>query len=323
MTEVGSMDTKVCVCGIPRYACVLCPGYSKASTEPDKLSNSAGPGAGGNSEPPAKKTKVTKSRGWVFTINNYDEESVKQTQNLSKVALWGVCGKEVGKSGTPHLQGAVYFQNQRTMAAVSKMLPRAHLEVMRGRKDHQNYCIKDGDLIWCHNFDPNGEEEPEDEWRISDPFEEFEPNEWQKELLDEIVPYKQVKRKVIWYCDAGGNSGKTTLAEHMVSVHDALVVEGQAKDIQYAIAAMKKEGKSPPKYVILNVPRTANGHLSYKALEQIKDGMFFSTKYESGMIQLKHKPTVIVFANVEPDYAALTADRWDVRYIGAPPQTPS
>lgn len=315
-------NLKVCICGLPGYACVLYPNCTKASTRPDEHTDTVSTEEGGNSIPPSKKTKETKSRGWVFTINNYTDKDIEMTQNLSNVAEWGVCGKEVGKSGTPHLQGAVYFKNARAMKAVAKLLPRAHLEVMRGRKDHQNYCIKDEDLAWCHNFNPSGEEEPEDEWIVDDPFEEFKPNEWQKELLEEIVPYKQVKRKVIWYHDEGGNSGKTTFAEHMASAHDALVVEGKAQDIQYAIAAMKKDGKRPPRYVILNVPRSANGHLSYKALEQIKDGMFFSTKYESGMIMIKHKPTVIVFANIEPDYSALTADRWDVRKIGALPQTP-
>ena len=51
----------------------------------------------------------------------------------------------------------------------------------------------------------------------------------------------------------------------------------------------------------------------YAAMEKIKDGLFFNTKYESVM-KYRLKPAhVIVFANGDPQRDRLAADRWDVR----------
>lgn len=57
-----------------------------------------------------------------------------------------MAGKE-GAGKTPHIQGAVMFDTQRTLASMKKKFPRAHLEVMKGTWAHQEYCEKEGDLI--------------------------------------------------------------------------------------------------------------------------------------------------------------------------------
>lgn len=86
---------------------------------------------------------MSRSRGWVFTINNYtekDEEEVRKMKGYKYI----VAGKEIGESGTPHIQGYVYFENQRTMKSVSKMLTRARLDVARGSaSQNEAYCNKD------------------------------------------------------------------------------------------------------------------------------------------------------------------------------------
>lgn len=57
-----------------------------------------------------------------------------------------VFGYERGDEGTPHLQGYVHFANAKTLSAVKKMMPRAHLEIRKGTVDQAvAYCIKDGD----------------------------------------------------------------------------------------------------------------------------------------------------------------------------------
>lgn len=60
-----------------------------------------------------------------------------------------VYGKETAPTtGTPHIQGYVYFKNTRTLSAVSKNLPRARLQAAKGNA-HQNreYCTKEGDYF--------------------------------------------------------------------------------------------------------------------------------------------------------------------------------
>lgn len=59
-----------------------------------------------------------------------------------------VAGIEVGEEGTPHLQGYVYFQNARSLAALKKMLPRAHLAPAKGTGvQNKAYCTKDGNVL--------------------------------------------------------------------------------------------------------------------------------------------------------------------------------
>jgi hypothetical protein len=57
--------------------------------------------------------------------------------------------------------------------------------------------------------------------------------------------------------------------------------------------------------VICDVPRAAGNFVNYGALEQVKNGLFFSSKYESEMAVF-NPPHVICFANSKPKEMA----RW-------------
>lgn len=86
------------------------------------------------------------NRAYTFTLNNYSEEEYKSI--LSIKAKYIVVGKEVGDSGTPHLQGYVYYANARSFVSVCKGLPRAHVEVaVAGATSNFEYCSKDGDFV--------------------------------------------------------------------------------------------------------------------------------------------------------------------------------
>lgn len=90
---------------------------------------------------------VSRSKSWVFTINNYTREEEGDVKELPGVQYL-VYGREVGESGTHHLQGYVYFKNARTLSSLKKKLPRAHLEVRRGTHEQaRDYCQKDGDFF--------------------------------------------------------------------------------------------------------------------------------------------------------------------------------
>lgn len=87
-----------------------------------------------------------RSKSWVFTINNWTEEDETRITLLG--AQYTVYGKEIGASGTPHLQGYVYFKNQRSLKSMSKKLPRAFLEKRLGSHEQaRDYCKKDGDFV--------------------------------------------------------------------------------------------------------------------------------------------------------------------------------
>ena len=89
---------------------------------------------------------MARSRAYVFTINNWEET------HEQKIALCGaqytVYGKEVGESGTPHLQGYMYFESARSLKSMIKKLPGAHVEVRQGTHEQaRDYCKKDGDFV--------------------------------------------------------------------------------------------------------------------------------------------------------------------------------
>ena len=82
---------------------------------------------------------------WVFTLNNYSPEEVERVRSFS--SRYVVFGREVGASGTPHLQGFVIFKNAQRITALKKLLPRAHWEPAKGTSEQAStYCKKDGDF---------------------------------------------------------------------------------------------------------------------------------------------------------------------------------
>lgn len=90
------------------------------------------------------------SRNWCFTLNNYTDT------DLAELASWDVrymkFGKEVGESGTPHLQGFVVMACVCRLSKMRVICPRAHWEVMKGRLEHNDtYVEKEGD--WTERGD--------------------------------------------------------------------------------------------------------------------------------------------------------------------------
>lgn len=81
------------------------------------------------------------------TLNNYTEEDYVRLTNIQCNYL--IVGKEVGESGTPHLQCYFKFKNARTFASLKKeMGDKAHIEKAAGNAQHnQAYCSKGGDYI--------------------------------------------------------------------------------------------------------------------------------------------------------------------------------
>lgn len=85
----------------------------------------------------------TQARGWCYTLNNYTVEENYEVMEI--VCDYHVCGNEVGETGTPHLQGYLYFKGKKSLRQVKAMIPRAHWEPQRGTCDQAiEYCMKEG-----------------------------------------------------------------------------------------------------------------------------------------------------------------------------------
>lgn len=90
-----------------------------------------------------------KSRSYVFTFNNWTDEVYNDMiDDFDKYARYYVIGKEVGDSGTPHLQGHVEFKNARSYKAINKKFPGIHTDIRKGTpKQASDYCKKEGDYV--------------------------------------------------------------------------------------------------------------------------------------------------------------------------------
>lgn len=93
-----------------------------------------------------------RSKFWCFTVNNYTPTELAHLTSLGEQlrAITFICwGKEVGESGTPHLQGYVELAARTRINAVKVVLGtnRVHLERRRGSpSEAKSYCEKDGDF---------------------------------------------------------------------------------------------------------------------------------------------------------------------------------
>jgi len=89
---------------------------------------------------------MSRSRNFVFTLNNYTEADVQKF--LGYECKYVCFGKEVGESGTPHLQGYICFKDQRTLNTLKKVDPKAHWEASKGLPSQAaDYCKKDGQFF--------------------------------------------------------------------------------------------------------------------------------------------------------------------------------
>lgn len=90
------------------------------------------------------------SKNWCWTLNNYTDAELESLQTLvaKGIALYVIYGKEVGKSGTKHLQGFISFGNRKKLGGVKQILgSRAHIESARATNSQAaNYCKKDGEF---------------------------------------------------------------------------------------------------------------------------------------------------------------------------------
>ncbi len=254
-------------------------------------------------ELPKRRRVDHKARHWFITWNSYPEDW--------KVMLGGIVGltkycvqEEKGDTGNEHLQGVLVFRDPMSWIDLCGFAVGCHFEKARDLKACVKYCSKertrDGEL-WCRGF-----KLPE---KVRDPLEGKELYKFQKDIIA-LVEADPDERSIYWYWSQKGNIGKSSLCKHLCLKYGAISLGGKVSDAMYAVAKLVSEG-NPPGVVIFDVARSEARYLKYVSLELLKNGCFFSGKYESAQC-LMNPPHVIVFANEEPDTNKLSRDRWKV-----------
>lgn len=225
--------------------------------------------------------------------------------------VW-IFGEEIGESGTPHLQGYVEFTTKtRPVSTTRPWSQKCHWTKCKGTQlDNVKYCTKEGGTI----RKSHGLRIPRPTVRVTE--DKLRPQ--QKAVTD---LFKEVAepgdRLVHWFWERTGNWGKTHMAKFLIDQYQTdkgisvIQTAGKGADMKYQIAKYIEDSGEGPDLVIVDVPRCNIEYVSYGGIEEIKNGLLASSKYESCCCRF-NEPHVAVFANAPPDYEKMSADRWHV-----------
>lgn len=268
--------------------------------------------------------KNPKSRKWVFTLNNWnDEEWEHLEQHVKLKSKFFIIGKEVGDSGTPHLQGYIEYASGRYFTTMQNLSPRAHFEKAKGSAlENLSYCSKDSNFIT--NIEEEGPSQAEKlkTMVLESEYKDVQWQDWQERVI-ELVEGPVHPRKISWFWEPTGATGKSFLCKFLACKYDVILCLGKANDIFNQVRNCIEEQGRIPKIVLVDCPRTSTDFINYGALEQLKNGCLYSGKYEGGQMIFPH-PHVVCFANCEPNIHAMSLDRWDIERItdSVPTATP-
>jgi hypothetical protein len=283
------------------------------------------------------------AKNWCFTLNNYTNAEIEAFSNLGDNVSYLIYGKEVGETGTPHLQGFIAFSARRRLAQVKAVVgQRAHVEVTRTVPQAITYCKKDGDFTE-HGQMPAGPGNRSDidafkedvklgivdrkqlRETHSEVFAKYsrfcieylhdnEPQrdmpvhplrEWQQNLNNQLNGEPD-DRTIVFVVDTVGNKGKSWFAHYYAMLHDKCQVLEPAKksDMSYVL-------DSTIRVLFIDAPRSRTEYVLYDFLEAVKNGFVFSPKYESRTKTL-NKCHVVCLMNEYPDMTKLSADRYQI-----------
>jgi len=279
-----------------------------------------------------------------ITYNNYTQEIFdKYAAYAEKNCVFAVFGKETAPdTGTPHIQGFINLRTPRKFSTLQKAFEGAHIEKAR-TPDQSNlaYCTKQDKTAFVYG-EPQSQGKRNDldelaeclaairkgtaKFQLMDQFpttyskhqrfienyiQEYANNSLKKEHIDQFRPWQQSlintlqqpadDRHIIWVYDPEGGIGKTRLSRWLVDHMDAFYTNGgRSIDITYSY--------NHQPIVIFDFVRESQEFISYSTIEQLKNGILSSNKYQSCLKRFK-SPHVVVFANFEPAYGKFSKDR--------------
>ena len=266
---------------------------------------------------------------WCFTI----KESLIENNVLSGLLVpkcrWFLYQLENGKEAGNyhHYQGTLCLKVKQRWGEVLQWLPRGtHLEDTRSEGASLRYCMKEETRIggpWGHGLGEDGkpiqkERKRKEKGEVDPPplverplylISELRP--WQSKV-EQLVQTESGRRTVHWIWSIEGHLGRTQLCKYLSHKYGAVACQnGKASDVLDLCTKMSKTLTC----AIWNMGREIKKEkIPYLLLETIKDGYWFSGKYETSMVNI-NSPHVLVFANTLPERSKLSADRWCITRI--------
>lgn len=262
-------------------------------------------GEGGNTTTPSpsKPPQPLQHLHHTFTWNNYEENDIETIINLFKFISYDyVFQEEKGElCGTPHLQGVVSLKKRARWSEFG--LPRCiHWEKVAHVSKCYAYCSDPNKRYGrCWSL----------KWIIPKKLKLIHSSdfyEWQRNIMN-YLKEEPDDRTINWVWSRGGSVGKSSFCKYLAHHHNAIICgRGAYSDILNIIFNSNMDQSN---IVVFDLPRNNGNKISYSALESIKNGLVVNTKYETGY-KLFNPPHIIVFSNDEPEYEAMSSDRFRV-----------
>lgn len=243
---------------------------------------------------------------WCFTLNNYEDGDILELRlKLNRLCKHYVFQEETGEQGTRHLQGSISLIKKERLSTLKEWDNRIHWEATRNAKCADAYACKEetrtGEIYRLERVKLFK--------RTKTKFDEIKPR---KDVM-EIVSKEPDNRTIEWIWSKKGGVGKTSTAAYLEHNYDGIcIANGKGADIKMTV--INHLEKHDLDVLIVNVPRQAEGYVNYGVLEEIKDGLIYSGKYEGGFANIEH-PHVVVLANFEPDMMMMSSDRWHITNV--------
>lgn len=254
-----------------------------------------------------KPTRI-RSRAYCLTLNNYLEEEYEQLKSWAQknCEAW-IIGKEIGESGTPHLQGYFNFKNPTDLNTIKSLNNKLHIEKAKGKKEQNfKYCSKD------KKYEQENMISKQDtiKERILNKYNNVKWKDWQQSVLEQLNK-KPDNRTINWIYDPIGNNGKTFLRKYLALTRNCIICDGKKDNVLNQLKIKCIDENQEITMIIMDVPRHNKEYINYGLLEQLKDGHVYSGKYEGGEIWIDDIH-VVVFSNEEPDKSKFSEDRWNI-----------
>jgi len=259
-------------------------------------------------QPPLTVSRQILCKFWCCGIFNIERHILIKTFEKHKHFHKGIIGREIcPTTNKVHMQVFVAFNKPIRPKEAFNKIDTKWIKCDGSEGQNERYCSKDGD------FEKFGELF-ESDWKIM----RWDLRKNQIEIVDEILAPVNPKfnREVLWYWEPKGGFGKTITYTYLVDNHKCLICGGKESDMKFAVSEYIKVNGFP-KIIVINL-EMAKDKISYTGLEACLDGLFFSSKYESGMCRFP-RCRVVVFANIPPDESAMGQNRFKVRLLGSSP----
>lgn len=289
-----------------------------------------------------------RTKNWCFTLNNYTQNDIDKIDKLrDERGVYVIYGKEVGESGTPHLQGFVSFPSRKRLTYVKNKIGQAHFSMARMIDNSIEYCKKEGDYVEFgirpHDNKKSGKRNDLESFKedvksgihdlktlrekhsivcaryekfVSQYIRDNQPSyqvpahplkPWQEEL-NRTLNGPINPREIIFLVDRVGNAGKTWYFRYYEQNHpDTTQIILPGKKADMAYVLRETN-----RVVLFDCPKSKQGdYIQYDFLEEVKNGNVFSGKYECKEKRFP-PPHVVVAMNEEPNRELLSEDRYTV-----------